>query len=52
MSFSPLGFLPSSVTSELETEMQQEAIGSCDLRENVPEQTRLQDRLALEHVSK
>jgi hypothetical protein len=51
LSFSPLSFLPGSVTSELATEMQQEAIGWCDLRENVPEQTRLQDRLALEHVS-
>jgi hypothetical protein len=49
--FSPLGFLPGTVTSELATELQQEAIGWCDLRENVPEQTRLQVRLALEHVS-
>ena len=51
LSFSQLGFLPSSVTSVLATEMQQEAIGWCDLRENVPEQTRLQDQLALERVS-
>ena len=53
LSFSPLSFLvlPGSVTSEHATEMQQEAIGWCDLRENVPEQTRLQDQLALERVS-
>jgi hypothetical protein len=49
--FSPLGFLPGTVTSELATELQQEAIGWCDLRENVPEQTRLAfERLRAVHT--
>ncbi len=51
LSFSPLSFLPGSVTSEHATEMQQEAIGWCDLRENVPEQTRLAfERLRTVHT--